>query len=68
MQAALKASKLSLALNLLRQRSAFGDFNSIDDNKCNMLHLVAAHANKDLDAHGKIVQVYFAFMQVFYCG
>ena len=64
-QAALKASKLGLALNLLRQRSSYGDFHHVDENKCNMFHLLAAHADKDISAPGQVMQVHvLSFLQI----
>ena len=63
-QAALQAMKLGLALNLLRQRSSYGDFHYVDKNGCNMLHVLAAHADKDPSPHGKIMQVHFEFYAI----
>ena len=58
-QAALQANKLGLALNLLRQRSGYGDFHYVNEKGCNMLHVLAAHADKDPYEYGKILQVNF---------
>ena len=57
LQASLNASKLQLTWTLLKQQRRPEAFLEVDEKKCTLMHVLAAHADKDMSDHGLLMQV-----------
>ena len=53
----MNANKLQLTWTLLKQQRRPEAFLEIDEKKCNLVHVLAAHADKDMHDGGLLMQV-----------